>query len=296
MIKGLKFFFYHIRRNPLSVVGLVLVVTFAIIAIFAPLIAPTPEGQFNPYMIPRDGYLSTPQPPSADHIFGTTQGQYDIFYGVIWGTRTAFQVGFIVMGAVLLIGIALGAIAGYFGGIIDEIIMRITDVFMAFPPLILAMAVTIALSPSIHSVMAAIIIVTWPSYARVIRGDILAVREEDYIEASRSIGSSHLRVIVRHVLPNSIYPIFIMASLDIGAVVLTAAALSFLGLGVPEGYADWGQLINFARNWIIGTPSNAFAYWHAVMIPGLFMFFFVMGWNLLGDSLRDILDPRLARR
>lgn len=295
-MKGLKFFFFHIRRNPLSIIGLVLIVTFAIIAIFAPLIAPTPEGQFNSYMIPRDGYASTPEPPSEEHIFGTTQGQYDIFYGVIWGTRTAFQIGLIVMGVVLLIGIFLGSIAGYFGGIIDEIIMRITDVFLAFPPLILAMAVTIALGPSIQSVMTAIIIVSWPSYARVIRGDILAVREEDYIEASRSVGSSHLRVIVRHILPNSIYPIFIMASLDIGAVVLTAAALSFLGLGVPEGYADWGQMINFARNWIVGTPSNTFAYWHTVTIPGLFIFFFVMGWNLLGDSLRDILDPRLARR
>ncbi len=295
-MKGLKFFFFHMRKNPLSIAGLVLITIFAIIAVFAPLIAPTPEGQFNSYLIPRDGYSQTPKPPSDEHIFGTTQGQYDIFYGVIWGTRTAFQIGIIVMGAVLLIGIFLGSIAGYFGGIVDEIIMRITDIFLAFPPLILAMAVTVALGPGIQSVMTAIIIVSWPSYARVIRGDILAIREEDYVEASRSVGSSHLRVILRHVLPNSIYPIFIMASLDIGAVVLTAAALSFLGLGVPEGYADWGQMISFARNWIVGTPSNAFAYWHTVWIPGLFIFFFVMGWNLLGDSLRDILDPRLARR
>lgn len=295
-MKGLKFFFFHMKRNPLSIIGLVLIVTFAIIAIFAPLIAPTPEGQFDSYMIPRDGYASTPEPPSEEHIFGTTQGQYDIFYGVIWGTRTAFQIGLIVMASILVIGIILGSVAGYFGGIIDEVIMRITDVFLAFPPLILAMAVTIALGMGIQSVMIAIIVVSWPSYARVIRGDILAVREEDYIEASRSVGSSHLRVILRHILPNAIYPIFIMASLDIGAVVLTAAALSFLGLGVPEGYADWGQMINFARNWIVGTPTNTFAYWHAVAIPGLFIFFFVMGWNLLGDSLRDILDPRLARR
>lgn len=295
-MSGLKFFLFHIKKNPLSIIGLVLILIFAIIALFAPLIAPTPEGQFNSYMIPRDGYSSIPEPPSAEHIFGTTQGQYDIFYGVIWGTRTAFQIGLTVMGAVLVIGLILGSIAGYFGGIIDEVIMRITDVFMAFPPLILAMAITIALDPKIESVMIAIIIVSWPSYARVIRGDILAIREEDYIEASRSVGSSHLRVIVRHVLPNSIYPIFIMASLDIGAVVLTAAALSFLGLGVPAGYADWGQMINFARNWIVGTSDNTFAYWHVVMIPGLFIFFFVMGWNLLGDALRDILDPRLARR
>ena len=292
----LTFFFYHMKRNPLSIIGLVLILIFAIIALFAPLIAPTPEGQFNPYMIPRDGYSSIPEPPSTEHIFGTTQGQYDIFYGVIWGTRTAFQVGLIVMSAVLTLGIILGSIAGYFGGIVDEVIMRITDVFLAFPPLILAMAVAIALGQGIQSVMIAIIVVSWPSYARVIRGDILTIREEDYIEASRSVGSSHLRIIIRHVLPNSMYPIFVMASLDIGAVVLTAAALSFLGLGVPAGYADWGQMINFARNWIVGTADNTFAYWHAVMIPGLFIFFFVMGWNLLGDAMRDILDPRLARR
>lgn len=295
-MKMLNFLLFHIRKNPLSIVGLIIVITFAIIAIFTPVIAPTPEGQFNPYMIPRDGYLTTPQPPSDMHIFGTTQGQYDIFYGVIWGTRTAFQVGFIVIASVIVIGLFLGSIAGYFGGILDEIIMRTTDIFLAFPPLILAMAVTIALSASIESVMIAIIVVSWPSYARVIRGDILAIREEDYIEASRSVGASHLRIIIRHVLPNSIYPIFIMASLDIGAVVLTAAALSFLGLGVPEGYADWGQMINFARNWIVGTQTNTFAYWYTVTIPGFFIFFFVMGWNLLGDSLRDILDPRLARR
>ncbi len=294
-MRGLKFFYYHIRKNPLSIAGLAIIIIFLLVAVFAPFIAPTPEGQHNSYMIPRDGYGSTPQPPDDEHIFGTTQGQYDIFYGVIWGTRTAFQIGLIVIGAVLVIGILLGSIAGYFGGIIDEIIMRITDIFLAFPPLILAMAITVALGPSLQSVMIAIITVSWPSYARVIRGDILAVREEDYIEASRSVGASNLRIITRHVLPNAIYPVFIMASLDIGAVVLTAAALSFLGLGVPEGYADWGQMINFARNWIVGTPDNAFAYWYTVFIPGIFIFLFVMGWNLLGDSLRDILDPRLAR-
>ncbi len=295
-MSGFRFVLNQLKKNPLSIVGIVIILLFIIIAAFAPLIAPTPEGQFDAYMIPRDGYSPTPQPPSSSHPFGTTQGQYDIFYGVIWGTRTAFQVGIIVMGAVLVIGILLGSLAGYFGGIVDEVIMRITDVFLAFPPLILAMAITVALGPSVNSVMIALVIVTWPTYARVIRGEILSVREEDYIEASRSVGASHTRIILRHVLPNSIYPTLIMASLDIGAVVLSAAALSFLGLGAPEGYADWGQMINFSRNWIVGTSTNAFAYWYTVTIPGLFIFLFVMGWNLLGDSVRDILDPRLARR
>ena len=295
-MEGLKFFFHQLRKNPLSIAGIVIIFIFIVIAILAPVIAPTPEGPGGAYDIPRDGFSPIPQPPSEEHIFGTTQGQYDIFYGVIWGTRTAFLIGLSVIGAVLAIGILLGSLAGYFGGIIDEVIMRISDVFLAFPTLILAMAITIALGPSIQSVMIAIVVVSWPVYARLIRGDILAVREEDYVEAARGIGSSNFRIITRHVLPNSIYPALIMASLDIGAIVLTAAALSFLGLGAPEGYADWGQMIQFARNWIVGPPGEPLLYWYTVMIPGLFILFFVLGWNLLGDAFRDILDPRLAKR
>lgn len=295
-MNNLKFWIHQLRKNPLSLLGVSLILFFAIIAIFAPLIAPPPEGHFDVYQIPRDGFSPIPQPPSDEHIFGTTEGQYDVFYGVIWGTRTAFQVGIIVMGITLIIGIFLGSLAGYFGGIIDEVIMRITDIFLAFPSLILAMAITVALGPSINSVMLALVTVSWPVYARLIRGDILSTREEDFVEAARGIGASNLRIITRHVLPNSIYPALVMASLDIGAVVLAAAALSFLGLGAPEGYADWGQLIQFSRNWIVGTPGNTFAYWHTVMIPGLFILFFVLGWNLLGDALRDILDPRLSKR
>ncbi len=292
----LRFWLYQLRKNPLSIIGVTLILIFAIIAIFAPILAPPPEGHFDPYQIPRDGFSPVPQPPSEEHILGTTQGQYDIYYGVIWGTRSAFQVGFIVMGAILVIGIFLGSIAGYFGGIVDEIIMRVTDVFLAFPALILAMAIVVALGPSLNTVIIALIIVSWPVYARLIRGDILATREEDYVEAARGLGASNFRIITRHVLPNSIYSALVMASLDIGAIVLAAAALSFLGLGAPEGYADWGQLIGFSRNWIVGTPGNPMAYWYTVIIPGLFIMFFVLGWNLLGDAFRDILDPRLAKR
>jgi len=293
-----RFMARQLARNPMSLMGIIIIVVFAIIAIFAPLIAPPPEGHWNPnpYMIPRDGYSATPQPPSEEHVFGTTEGQYDIFYGVIWGTRTAFQIGLVVIGIVVAIGIVLGSLAGYFGGVLDEVIMRITDIFLAFPALILAMAIVSAIGPSVRSVMIALAVVSWPSYARLIRGDILQVREEDYIEASRGLGASSGRVILRHALPNAIYPTLVMASLDIGAVVLAAAALSFLGLGAPEGYADWGQLTSFARNWIVGPPGDSLKYWYAVTIPGLFILLFVLGWNLLGDAFRDILDPRLARR
>jgi len=291
-----KFMARQLVKNPLSLIGIIIIVIFAFIAIFAPLIAPPPEGHLDNYMIPRDGYSATPKLPSEEHIFGTTEGQYDIFYGVIWGTRSAFHVGLVVIGIVLVVGIVLGSLAGYFGGIIDEIIMRITDIFLAFPALILAMAIVAALGPSLKSVMIALCMVSWPSYARLIRGDILQVREEDYIEASRGIGASNFRVVMRHALPNAIYPTLVMASLDIGAVVLSAAALSFLGLGAPEGYADWGQLTSFARNWIVGPSTDPLRYWFAVTIPGLFILFFVLAWNLLGDAFRDILDPRLARR
>lgn len=283
-------------KNPLSLAGVIIIVIFVIIAIIAPLVAPTPPGARDPYLIPRDGYFAQPQPPSEEHPFGTTEGQYDIFYGVMWGTRSAFRVALIVVGITILIGIVLGSLAGYFGGVVDEVIMRITDIFMAFPWLILAMAIVTVIGPSLKSVMIALCIVWWPSYARLIRGDILQVREEDYVEAARGLGASSRRIITRHVLPNAIYPALIMASLDVGAVVLAAAALSFLGLGAPEGYADWGQLTQFAHNWIVGPTGNPLKYWYSVTIPGLFIFFFVLGWNLLGDAFRDIFDPRLARR
>jgi peptide/nickel transport system permease protein len=296
-VRDWRFTVRQLVKNPLSLIGIILIAIFVIIAIFAPLIAPTPADYHkDPYMIPRDGYWAEPQPPNELHPFGTTQGQYDIFYGVIWGTRSAFRVALVVISITLLVGIVLGSLAGYFGGAIDEVIMRITDIFMAFPWLILAMALVAVLGPSMKSVMIALCAVWWPSYARLIRGDILQVREEDYVEAARGLGASSGRVIIRHVLPNAIYPALIMASLDIGAVVLSAAALSFLGLGAPEGYADWGQLTQFAQNWIIGPMNDPLKYWYAVTIPGLFIFFFVLSWNLLGDAFRDIFDPRLARR
>jgi peptide/nickel transport system permease protein len=295
-VSSWRFTARQLAKNPLSLIGVIIITIFMIIAIFAPLIAPTPAGQLDSYLIPRDGYFAQPEPPSAEHVFGTTEGQYDIFYGVIWGTRSAFRVALVVMGITILIGIILGSLAGYFGGLLDEVIMRITDIFLAFPWLILAMALATVLGQSLRSVMIALIIVWWPAYARLVRGDILQLREEDYIQASRGLGASSIRIIIRHVLPNAIYPTLIMASLDVGAVVLSAAALSFLGLGAPEGYADWGQMTQFAHNWIVGPPGEPLKYWFAVFIPGLFILFFVLGWNLLGDAFRDIFDPRLARR
>jgi peptide/nickel transport system permease protein len=294
-IKELKFVLRRIRENPLSIAGLAIVIFFTIIAIAAPLLAPPITGR-DPYMIPRYGYSPIPQPPSPKNPFGTTQGQYDLYYGIIWGTRTAYRIGILVVVASILIGIVIGALAGYYKGIIDEALMRITDIILAFPALILAMALAVAFGPGLDSITLALVLVWWPAYARLVRGEFLRITSEDFVEAAKAIGCSDFRIIFRHVLPNAIFPLIVMASLDIGSVVLTAAALSFLGLGPPEGYADWGQLISLSRNWIIGTAQNPFAYWHVWIIPGIFLFLFVMGWNMLGDALRDALDPMIRRR
>jgi len=294
-IKELKFILRRMKENPLSLVGLAIVIFFTIVAIAAPILAPPRPGR-DPYMIPRSGYFPEPQPPSPEHPFGTTEGQYDLYYGVIWGTRTAYRIGVLVVAVSALIGIVIGSLAGYYKGVIDEILMRLTDIILAFPGLILAMALVVAFGPGLDSITLALILVGWPTYARLIRGEFLRITSEDFVEAAKAIGCSDFRIIVRHVLPNAIFPLLIVASLDIGTIVIVAAALSFLGLGAPEGYADWGQLISLSRNWITGTAGNPFAYWHVYTIPGLFLFLFVMGWNLLGDAFRDILDPMIRRR
>ena len=282
----------RLLKNPLSFTGIVLILMFIVIAIIAPWIA-RPDNTWNPYMIPRDGYWATPHPPSAKHPFGTTEGQYDIYYGVIWGTRTAFRVGLIVVSGIVLIGVTIGSIAGYYGGIIDEIIMRIVDIFLTVPFLVAAMVMVVILGKGLDHVMIALVAFGWMGYARMIRGDILAIKESDYVSAAKAVGAGDFRIIFRHLLPNAIYPVFVMATMDIGSMVLTAAALSFLGLGSPVGYADWGQMISFARNWILGTHGNALQYWYTVVYPGTAIVLFVLGWNLLGDAFRDILDPRM---
>jgi len=297
-VKEIKFTVSRIKKSPLSIMGITILVFFIAIALLAPILAPPghPSQRGDPYRIPKFGIFPAPQPPSEEHPFGTAQWQYDIYYGIIWGTRTAFRIGFIVVISALAISLLIGSVAGYYGGIIDELLMRFTDIIIAFPGLILAMAIIAVYGPSLDNIMLALVLVGWPGYARVIRGEILRVKSEDYVEAAKSVGCSDLRVIVRHVLPNAIYPIVIMASLDIGAVVLSAAALSFLGLGPPPGYADWGQMISFSRGYIYANPQDPLKYWFTWVIPGIFIFLFVLGWNLLGDAFRDIFDPTIRRR
>lgn len=285
---------YWIRamlRSPVSITGWLLVLFFIVVAVLAPVLAP-PSIPSQPFLIPQDGFAPQPQPPSSTHVFGTTQGQYDIFYGVVWGTRTAFQVGLIVTACTVLIGGTLGSISAYVGGWTDEIIQRIVELFLAFPFLLAALTLATVLGPKVRNGlitgMIALIVFGWPSYARIIRGDILSIKEREFVLAARSLGAPAWRILLTHVIPNAIYSVLVYASLDIGNNVLTFAALSFLGLGAPTGYADWGQLLSFARNWI-PTLHN---YWYIVVYPGAVLLLFVLGWNLIGDALRDALDPR----
>lgn len=278
--------------NPLSFSGFLLVIFFAGVAIAAPFLAPPPRPH-DPYKIPRDGFSPTPKPPSEKHPFGTASGQYDVYYGVIWGTRTAFKVGLIITGMNLLIGLTVGSIAAYFGGWIDEILMRIVEIFMGFPFLVAAITLAAVLQPiigrGIITGMIALIAFGWMFYARLIRGDILALKERDYVISAQAAGANGFRILFRHIIPNAIYPTLIVASMDIGSYVIAFAALSFLGLGAEVGYADWGQMISFARDWIPVLAS----YWWIVIYPGVAIILFVLGWNLIGDALRDTFDPRL---
>jgi peptide/nickel transport system permease protein len=279
------------RSSPLSVVGAVIVIFFIIIALLAPFIAhPTNR---NPYMIPHSGYASDPRPPNAEHPFGTTEEQFDLFYGVVWGARTAFIVALSVVATAVAIALILGSVSGYYGGPVDEIMMRITDIFLAFPGLILTVVIVAVLGQSVRNAVIAIAAVEWPSYTRLLRGEFLRARDMEYVLAAKALGSGDPRIIARHVIPNTIYPMLILASLNMGGIVITFAALSFLGLGAPPGYADWGQLVSLSHNWIAGTAGDPFTYWYTLIVPGTAIFLFVLGWNLLGDAFRDIFDPRL---
>lgn len=288
----IKIIWKSLHKKPSAIFGLSLILFFISVAILSPWLAPVPKGSRDPYLIPEYGYSPEPKTPSRAHLFGTTEDQYDLYYGMVWGTRTALKVALIVVGTSLLIGIFFGGLAGYFGGWVDEILMRFTDIILALPSLLLAVVIVAISGPSLSHVMLSVTAVSWPSYARLLRGDVLAIKEREFIQASRALGASHLRVFFRHILPNCVYPLLVLASLDMGSIVIIAAALSFLGLGAPLGYADWGQLISLSRNWILGSAGNPFAYWNTIFIPGAAIFLFVLGWNLAGDGLRDILDPR----
>jgi peptide/nickel transport system permease protein len=283
----------QLLKNPISLIGIILITFFVVVAVFAPVLAPPAERARDPFDMPRLGYFAEPQKPSPEAPFGTSEGQYNIYYGVVWGTRTAFKAGLIVTFATLVIGLTVGTLASYYGGALDEIVMRVVEIFQAFPYLLAAITMSSVLQPrlgrGIWTPMVALIAFGWTTYARLIRGDILSVKQREYILAARVVGASDFRIITRHIIPNAIFPTMVVASMDVGTYVLSFAALSFLGVGVQVGYSDWGQIISFARNWIPVLSD----YWHIIFFPGMAITLYVLGWNLLGDAVRDILDPRM---
>ncbi|MGE5379238.1 MAG: ABC transporter permease [Candidatus Saccharibacteria bacterium] len=284
-----------IRSNPTAMAGVIMIIFIVILAILAPFLAPASGA--DPMYIPRDFEL--PKPPFIEgHPLGTGEMGADIFYGCVWGTRTTITTSLFVVLTSALIGLILGAFSGYYGGVIDEVIMRFTDIFLSLPALILAMAIAAILTRSLENMMFALIIVWWPAYARLVRGQVLSIRENTYVEAARAIGASKNRILFRHVVPNALSPLIVSITLDLGAVALTAAGLSYIGFGVPSGYAEWGRMVSDGQSWFLQTvPYNGQMYtpWWVVTFPGLMILTFTMGFSLIGDGLRDILDPRSRR-
>lgn len=302
-----------LRRNKLAVVGLIITLLFALTAIFAPLIAKpagnclrdlnmtSPNQIYNPFGAPfwkavfvppascyqtqRDSFSPIPVPPSDAAYFGTSNG-YDIFYGLVWGTRTMLKLGLLIVGINLLVGILIGAVSGYYGGWVDNLIQRFIDIIFSFPGIILSVVLITILGRSIGTIVLAFAITGWASYARLIRGEVLRTRKLEYVDGARSLGANDWRLISKHVIPNSITPLLTSAILDLGTIPLSIAALSFIGIGLPDGYTDWGQIMNYARSWLDGP------YWYVTVFPAAFIILFSLGWNLFGDAVRDAFDPR----
>ncbi|MCA1574906.1 MAG: ABC transporter permease [Acidobacteria bacterium] len=270
--------------NRLAIVGLIIIAILIIVAIFAPWIATHDVGSTNLSI----RYL----PPSADHIFGTDATGRDIFSRVVFGARISLQVGLIVVSVSAFVGTLLGALAGYYGGWIDRIISGYAfNVFLAFPGLLLAIAMVAFLGAGLNKLILALCIIGWVGYARLIRGQVLKVREYDFVQAARALGASDARILLAHILPNAVQPLIVQASLGMAGAVLAEASLSFLGLGVPPPAPSWGVMIEEARD-----LSTLQAAPHALIFPGLVIALTVLAFNFVGDGLREYLDPRQRAR
>jgi peptide/nickel transport system permease protein len=272
---------YFLRRNPRMIVGGLIVLAWLIIAVFAPVLAP-----YDPIKVNVTDSLI---PPGGAHWLGTDDLGRDVLSRVMWGSRVSLSVGVISVSIGLLVGTSLGLAAGYLGGKFDLFIMRGIDALLAFPALILAIAITSALGPQIQNAMIAIGIVAIPAYARLTRGQVLAVRSREYIVAARTIGASPLRIVMRHIFPNIMNTLIVQATLSTAFAILAEAALSFLGLGPQPPYPSWGQDINYSQRYLANLK------WWMSVGPGLAIFTAVFAFNFLGDALRDALDPRLRR-
>jgi peptide/nickel transport system permease protein len=266
--------------NPLSAVGLALVLFAVAVAVAAPLITPA-----DPIAMMPDLRL---QPPSLAHWMGTDDGGRDILSRIIFGTRSSLLTALGILATASVTGTAIGLAAGYFGGWIDEILMRVTDMFLAFPALVLAMGLAATLGPSLFNAMLATAVVWWPWYARLVRGQALHLKQEAFVEAARVSGASALRIAFHHILRNCLTPIIVQMSLDIGYAILTLASLSFIGLGAQPPTPEWGSMVSIGRDYFLDQ-------WWMVTFPGLAIFLAVMAFNLLGDGLQEALSPRLRR-
>jgi len=266
-----------LRKSPLITAGGMIALLIVLVALAAPLLAPYPPDATHPEM--------ALQAPSLHHLFGTDQVGRDVFSRVIYGARVSPLVALLVLAFACAVGIPLGVLAGYFGGAGDEVIMRVTDIFLAFPSLLLALAFAAVLPPSLTSLTIAITITWWPWYARLVRGQAASVAGRPYVEACRALGIPSWRILLRHVLPNSVTPVIVQVSLDFGGVILTASALSFLGLGAQDPTPDWGLMVAEGENYFTTQ-------WWLVTFPGLAILVTALAFTLLGDGLRDVLDPK----
>ena len=269
-----------LAANPLMVAGILAVGLIVLVALFAPLLAPYPGdagSATHPFLVLH--------PPSAQHWFGTDQVGRDVLSRVIYGARVSPLIAVLVLAIASAVGIPLGVVAGYFGGWVDEAIMRVTDIFLAFPPLLLALALASVLPANLTTVTIAIAATWWPWYTRLIRGQAASVAGRPYIDSCRALGIPRRRIILRHILPNSITPLIVQVSLDVGGVILTASALSFLGLGAQDPTPDWGLMVAEGQNYFTTA-------WWVVTFPGLAILFTAFAFTLLGDGLRDLLDPK----
>lgn len=263
-------------RDPGTVIGSLLALALILLALAAPLIAGDPL---------RQDLAARLEPPSAAHPFGTDQLGRDTFSRVLIGSRISLAIGMMVVTLSVVIGGIVGLFAGLLGGLWDDLLMRLTDIFLAFPALILAMAISAALGPSLTNVMIAVAAVSWPNYARLMRAQVLSLKERDFVDAARALGAAQSRVAWRHLLPNSLAPLMVQASFDIGGAILTAAGLGFIGFGAQPPTPEWGAMVSETRNFITEAPWASAA-------PALAILITVLAFNLLGDGLRDVLDPR----
>jgi peptide/nickel transport system permease protein len=267
-------------RSASSMVGLVLVAVFIVLAAIGPSIVPYPEDGRGTVNLDRKL-----QPPGAAHWFGTDEVGNDVYTRVILGARVSLQIGLIITVVAALVGVPLGIVAGHVGGRLGETIMRVTDVFLSVPALMLALAVVGALGPGILNAMIALSLVWWPGYVRLVQAKTLALGQETFVEAARASGAGRGRIVLVHLLPNCVSPIVVKASMDMGTAILAAASLGFIGLGAQPPYPEWGAMISHGRNYL---PT----WWWYSAFPGLAIYFTVLGFNLVGDGLRDLLDPK----